>query len=111
MPPKFVSEDEIRQMFNEGRYFERVQSGELRAVTIGQNRPKRKNRQVRGAKSETVDYLDEYGRRVARVHQYRNKDGALGGSGKPDPKVLFHNGTLYILDEGPDWDLPELPSH
>jgi hypothetical protein len=33
---------------------------------------------------------------VVVVHQYLRKDGSLGGSGKPDPKKLFHKGKLYV---------------
>ena len=35
---------------------------------------------------------------VAGVHQYLRRDGTIGASGRPDPKELFVNGTLYILE-------------
>ena len=44
-----------------------------------------------------IAYLDSSGHRVAVVHQYLRKDGTLGGSGRPDPKKLFHDGKLYVL--------------
>ena len=107
MPPRYVGEDELRRMFNEGRYFERMQAGEFRAVIVAQNPRKRGDRQARRTMSQTVEYWDKYGNKIARVHQYRKRDGTLGGSGRPDPKVLVHEGVLYILDQGEDWDLPE----
>lgn len=94
-------------MFNEGRYFERMLAGEFRAVIVSQNRRRRGDRQVRGMMSQTVDYWDDQGHKVARVHQYRKKDGTLGASGKPDPKVLRVGDILYALDQGEQWDLPK----
>jgi len=43
-----------------------------------------------------ISYLDPHGREIARVHQYLRKNGTLGGSGRPDPKKLLHNGVLYV---------------
>ena len=48
-----------------------------------------------GSKSERVVYRDELGRRVAIVHQFRKPNGQLGASGKPDPKMLEHEGDNY----------------
>jgi len=44
-----------------------------------------------------VSYRDASGNEVARVHQYLRPDGTIGASGKPDPKRVFINGTLYRL--------------
>ena len=35
---------------------------------------------------------------VAVVHQYVLADGSLGASGRPDPKLLLHDGVLYQAD-------------
>jgi hypothetical protein len=43
---------------------------------------------------------------VARVHQYVRPDGAIGLSGKPDPKRLFENGILYRLMKAKDRQTP-----
>lgn len=106
MRSKFVSEVELRRIFNENRYFERMQEGELHSYIVKQNRRRGGDRRVRNAMSQTVEYRDQHGRRVAIVHQYRLKDGRLGGSGKPDPKVVVHEEIVYFLEEGEDWDLP-----
>jgi len=34
---------------------------------------------------------------VALVHQYLRRDGSLGASGKPDPKMLFDRGELLYV--------------
>jgi hypothetical protein len=94
-------------MFNEGRYYERMKNGEFRATILRERLVRRGDRRVRKTKSQTVEYLDRLGRRIAIVHQYRKHDGSLGGSGLPDPKILVHDGVRYILDQGEQWDLPE----
>lgn len=107
MRSQFVSEAELRRIFNENRYFERMQEGEFRSRIVKQTRRRGGDPRVRNAMSQTVEYWDRQGRRVALVHQYRMKDGRLGGSGKPDPKVVVHDDSIYFLEEGEDWDLPE----
>jgi hypothetical protein len=105
MATKRVSEDELRKMFNEGRYYERTKNGELRTVIISRNPRRGGDRRVRNSESQIMDYFDRNGHRVARVHQYRMPDGSLGGSGKPDPKSIFHEGVFYTIDESEQWDL------
>lgn len=57
--------------------------------------------------SQAVEYRDRYGSRVAIVHQYRMQDGSLGGSGRPDPKIVVIGDTTYYLATEADWDMPE----
>lgn len=95
------------RIFNENRYYERMKDGEFRSEIVKQSRRRGGDRNVRNTMSQTVEYRDGFGRRVALVHQYRMRDGSLGGSGKPDPKIVVHNDTAYFLADGPDWDLPE----
>jgi hypothetical protein len=45
-----------------------------------------------------VRYLNAIGEMVALVHQYRRPGGSIGGKGRPDPKVLIHNGVEYRAD-------------
>jgi hypothetical protein len=107
MVTKRVSEDELRRLFNEGRYCERMKSGEFREVIVSRIRRRHGDRRVRNTESRIADYFDEDGIRVARVHQFRKRDGSLGGSGKPDPKSLFHDGIFYMIDESEQWDVPK----
>ncbi|MGC2447510.1 MAG: hypothetical protein WA477_07695 [Candidatus Sulfotelmatobacter sp.] len=100
MPPvKYISATDLRILFNEGRYEDLVGYGVLSEKLIREGVPAAQANQPPGSKSQVVAYLDANAKQVAIVHQYLRPDGKLGGSGKPDPKKLFHNGTLYILDE------------
>lgn len=96
LPARIVSEEELRRRFNEGRYWPRVRSGELRAEVRRDGHP---SPDLSGepycTRSQIVAYLDAGGRRVAVVHQYRRPDGTLGGSGRPDPKMLVEGGVEF----------------
>ena len=48
-------------------------------------------------RSQMLVYLDRRGEKVAEVHQYLQPDETLGASGKPDPKMLVHDGVLYVV--------------
>lgn len=92
-----ILEQEMRRRFNDGRYFERVKSGDVTA-TIIDDRPAPPNAdQPSGTRSQMISYRDLDGNEVARVHQYLRPDGKIGASGRPDPKRLYENGTLYRL--------------
>ena len=100
MPPiKYVDGTELRKLFNEGRYADLVSYGVLSERLIRENAPSPSANQPPGTRSQILAYLDSRGNQVCIVHRYLRPDGKLGGSGKPDPKKLLHNGTLYILDE------------
>lgn len=98
-----VSATELRAMFNEGRYYERVQAGEL-VAEVGYNRhpcPPKAN-QPYCTRSQTVRYVDlQEGREVALVHQYLREDGSLGASGRPDPKRISQGTTIYVVELPP----------
>lgn len=54
-----------------------------------------------GTLSQIVYYTDRAGNRVAVVHQHLLSDGTIGGSGRPDPKYLRHDGVIYTPAEDP----------
>ena len=100
MPPiQYVSAADLRALFNEGRYVDLVGYGALSEKLIREGAPAPQANQPPGTRSQVVAYLDSKGKQIAIVHQYLRTDGRLGGSGQPDPKKLFHNGVVYILDE------------
>lgn len=105
MRSKRVHEAEIRRLFNEGRYYERMKAGEFHAFIVRQKLVSGGDRRIRGTTSETVEYVDSHGNFVARVHQFRWPDGSLGASGRPDPKALRHEGVMYRLQMEEDWDI------
>ncbi len=101
MPDKtkwiYVAIQELRRLFNEGRYWERMKAGEFFEVLYREGHPSpRDSREPPCTHSQIIAYLDAQGRQVAIVHQYSRKDGSIGGSGKPDPKKLFHRGKIYL---------------
>lgn len=97
-PARTVSPGELRRMFNEADYWRRTQSGEFqqRILKDGHPSPPRATEAL-CTRSMIIAYEDEAGQRVAIVHQYLRTDGTLGGSGRPDPKLLFMYGILYDL--------------
>lgn len=95
---QIVTASELRRMFNEGGYWQKIESGDLHEKPIRDGHPSPAHSgQPFCTRSQIVAYLDAHGRKVALVHQYVLKSGRLGGSGKPDPKQLFHEGILYVV--------------
>ena len=93
-----VSPQKLRQLFNDGKFWERAKQGLLLEKLDSEGHPSPKQSgEPPCTRSQIIAYLDSSGHRVAVVHQYLRKDGNLGGSGRPDPKKLFHEGKLYVL--------------
>ncbi len=87
----------MRKIFNEERIWERAKSGEFSAITMKDRHPSlTAANEPYCTRSQIVSYRDSSGNEVAKIHQYLRRDGTIGASGKPDPKRLFLNGTLYI---------------
>ncbi len=95
-PSRIVPEAELRRRFNEGEYWLRTESG---ALTVEVRRSGHPSPEGSGepycTRSQIVAYSDRIGRRVAVVHQYLRPDGTVGGSGRPDPKMLVEDGVEY----------------
>ena len=95
---KRVSATELRYLFNSGGYWAQLQEGKVSARILERNHPSAPLANVPFCTtSELVSYIDGRGQEVARVHQYRLRDGTLGASGRPDPKYLLVGDTLYLL--------------
>jgi len=90
LPVEWVTEDIIRQYFNDGQFVEKLKSGQLVAHTKRSSHP---NKPPRGEPictwSQIVYYCTLSGRTIAIVHQYLRPDGTIGASGLPDPKSLI----------------------
>lgn len=97
-PPIAVSANELRVLFEEGKYLERIENGELTAKVLKDGPARRRSGEPAGTRSQIVGILDSDGLTIAIVHQYRRPDGTLGASGKPDPKKLVVAGQVYILE-------------
>jgi hypothetical protein len=101
-PPnlQYVSAEELRKLFNENRYDQLVNPhAVLTEKLIREGKAAPDSGQQPGTRSQVIAYLDGNGKQVAIVHQYVRPDGTLGGSGRPDPKKLLHNGVLYVLQD------------
>jgi hypothetical protein len=87
---------ELRQMFNDLRFAERAALGELAVrVKRGSEHPAPPaSAEPPGAVSHSLEYFDGAAL-VAKAHEYLRADGAIGGSGKPDPKWLLVEGVIY----------------
>jgi len=98
-PVRYVSAAIIRQLFNEGKYWERALAGEL-VMHLGSDRVPRRlpPGEPPGTRSQIIYYYDAEGEPVAVVHQYLRPDGSLGASGRPDPKQLLIDGVRVIVE-------------
>ena len=74
-------------MFNEGRYWERVQAGELVVVPIHEGKPMPDKEQPSGTKTVTVSIRDHDGSELAHAHGFIQPGGIIGASGLMDPKT------------------------
>lgn len=104
--PEWVSNDVIQQLFNELQLFEQANRGKLKRRVWGQDshltrHQRRKAKEPRCTRSQIVLYSTLDDKLLALVHQYRRPNGQLGGSGRPDPKILFISGRILALRESP----------
>ena len=102
LPVECVTEDIIRQLFNNGKFFERVQSGEIRTRITRHSHPDKIAQEPICTWSQMVLYIDENDEPLAHVHQYLRPDGTIGASGRPDPKRLFlPDRTIFVRSKPP----------
>lgn len=87
----------MQRIFNEGRYFERLQLNELVASVEREHLAPPGAGQPPGTMSRMVWYFDLHFNRVALVHEYRLPDGSVGASGRPDPKRLILEGEILYV--------------
>jgi hypothetical protein len=90
----------LRRIFNDGRFAERVASGELRRVVV-RSRPVPKEKGIRnwipGTESQEIRYYDREDNLIAKTHCYQRPDNLLAASGTEDPKRVVQDGVMYIL--------------
>jgi hypothetical protein len=92
----YVSPDELRAIFDRGRYADRVASGELSERELVRGRPSTSSAHPEDAVSRRVGYYDSEGRELAVVHELILPDGTVGGSGRPDPVRIDADGVVYV---------------
>lgn len=85
-------------MFNEGRYWERVQTGELVAVTIHEGTPTFDKNQPTGTKTVTIAIRESAdGPDLVHAHGFIQPGGAIGASGLMDPKRIWKDGKVFRI--------------
>jgi len=95
---KRIGRKRLRQLFNDGNFWERAQKGEFLQIIDKQSHlDPSKTTEPPCTHSQMVDYVDDNGVEVARVHQYRRPDNSLGGSGRPDPKKLRIGNIIFTI--------------
>jgi hypothetical protein len=92
---EYISQQQLRRLFNEQGLWERALRGELRQAVVRQRPAASTLPFPDGTQTMIVDYYDDIGVRLARVHQYMLPDGSIGGSGRPDPKLVLLDGISY----------------
>jgi hypothetical protein len=101
LPVEWVTNDIIRQYFNDSQILERVKSGQIVPIT---KRSSHCTHPPAGhpvcTKSQIIYYYTQEGNPVAIVHQYLCPDGKVGGSGLPDPKRLFLQDRIISVRSG-----------
>jgi hypothetical protein len=100
MAQHVFSTSQIRQIFNEEGYLQRIIDGEYNAIiSYDKHRSPPLAFLPFCSRSQRVAYHDKkLGDKVVEVHRYLKPDGTLGASGLPDPKELYHDGVLYFAD-------------
>jgi len=102
--PQWVTSKIIQDKFNECQYYEKVRKGELHQRLLGYDnhlgqKQRQRAQEPKCTRSQMILYSTVHGQPIAIVHQYKRKDGSLGGSGRPDPKRLFLTDEVIAFEE------------
>jgi len=92
----------LRDLFNRV-ILPRIEAKELLEVVQSDAPASPEYGQKPGARSQMVAYYEvvngKIGTKVAIAHRYQLANSTLGGSGKPDPKSVKHDGELHVLNK------------
>ena len=109
-PPEIrVTVTEMRKLFNEGNYQERIKKGEFRIVRK-QHKPEPSALRDFGDIVSIGTYcFDDEGFEIVYTHHYESPNGdvlyrdkqtgTVYLNGRMDPKRMLHNGIQYHLEE------------
>ena len=102
-PVNRVTNDIIRQYFNQSQVLDQVQNGYLNAVITKDNHlDDPPPSEPFCTHSQILWYYTRDGDPVAVVHQYLRPDGTLGGCGLPDPKRLYLADRILYVSHSDD---------
>ncbi len=99
MPVKIVSEQEIRDAFNNGPFLQMIRDNRIvPRRTYSYHLPSPEDWQGPFCThSQIIAYVDSRKNLIAEIHRYLRPDGTLGASGRPDPKRLLVEGVLWAV--------------
>jgi hypothetical protein len=92
---------ELRKVFRDSGIEKQVLEGKLlhRVEANGHPSPPLADEPI-CTRSQIVVYFDANKQKVCKIHRYLRKDGTLGASGLPDPKLVRVSDDLtYLLRE------------
>lgn len=92
----YLPESELRKHFNEMDIVGQADRGELLAIVLSSPLAPPEANQPQSTVSQMVEYRRSDLTLVCLAHRYLCPDGTIGGSGRPDPKVLRIGDTLYF---------------
>ena len=85
-------------MFNDSTIPNQIKSGQLRKKVVHQAHPSPlRSGQPDCTYSQILSFWDSEGNKVAVCHQYKRPDGAIGGSGRADPKRIMVGDTIFFV--------------
>ena len=92
----YVPVSTIQQMFNQSQYPTMITSGQLRPIYFRDDELSNPERigEPAGTRSQYIRYVDKQGQWLVEVHRYLRPNGAIGASGKPDPKRIRLPGII-----------------
>ena len=98
-PVKRVSASTLRKLFNDSGFWEQYKNGQLLSILRKSKHPSSPlaNEPI-CTQSQYITYINKLGEKIAGVHQYLRPDGTIGLSGRPDPKEVYIDGVLYIIE-------------
>jgi len=95
--PRKVSKVQLRAIWNDVAFQEAMVARCTERVIAAERLAPPEAQQMDGALSQVYDLFDNSEGKhqlLGTFHRYRNPDGSLGASGKPDPIYLLVDGVL-----------------
>ncbi|MYA29069.1 MAG: hypothetical protein F4Z24_07220 [Nitrospira sp. SB0666_bin_27] len=98
----YASPEKLREIYKKSQYPKLIREGKLTREILKDNEldAERLNETdfPSGTRTQTIIYYDFSNAELyVKVHQYVLPNGNIAGSGKPDPKVIVHNGIRYCF--------------
>lgn len=99
----YLSAPELRALFNDSGYAERIHQGQLRPIRLRDDHLTNPEAKALPycTRAQMFRYLDSTGAWVVEAFHYLRPDGTRGASGMYDPKRLRLDAVVYSLPLAP----------